>query len=101
MNDGTVVTPLMRPDFRCTERVKYLLIEPLKKGHYSCKPTFSLQKGWPYKRGTTEYTKTVNISQDVDKQINFIMVSHRLVMTQNTVKPVLRGHLWYKENVAL
>ena len=30
---------------------------PLKKGHSSCQVTFSLQKGWPYKRGT-------NVSQN-------------------------------------
>ena len=37
-------TPLIRPDFRCTELVKYYSIVPLKRVHPSFKDTFSLQK---------------------------------------------------------
>ena len=37
--------PLIRPDFRCTEIVKYYKIIPLLRGHISYKVTFSLQKG--------------------------------------------------------
>ena len=40
-------TPLISPDLRCTEVIKYYLIVPLKKDHPSCKATFSLQKVWP------------------------------------------------------
>ena len=40
--------PLIRLYFRCTEIIKWYKIEP-----FFCKTTFSLQKGWPFKRGTT------------------------------------------------
>ena len=32
---------------------KILLNVPIKRGHLTYNATFSLQKGWPYKRGTT------------------------------------------------
>ena len=35
-------TPLIRPDFRCTELVKYYSIVPLKRVHPFFKDTFSL-----------------------------------------------------------
>ena len=43
-------TPVIRPDFRCTEIVKYYKIVPFKKVHLSCQVT--LQKQWPYKKRT-------------------------------------------------
>jgi hypothetical protein len=42
---------------------KILLICPLKRVHPSLKVTFSLQRGWPYNRGTTVYqNKIQNLS---------------------------------------
>ena len=49
-------TPLMRPDFRCTEIVKYYLVVPLKRDH----PSYHLQKWWPNKRGVTIVLKHFN-----------------------------------------
>ena len=42
-------TPLIRPDFRCTEIAKYMYYKtvPLKRGYYSYKVNFVLQKKWP------------------------------------------------------
>ena len=37
--------PLIRPDFRCTEIVKYYLFNPLKRDLSSCKATFPLEEG--------------------------------------------------------
>jgi hypothetical protein len=46
-------TPVIRPDFRCTEIVKYHKIVPFKKVHHSCQVT--LQKQWPYKKRTSVF----------------------------------------------
>jgi hypothetical protein len=38
------ISPI-RPDFRCTEMVKYYFIFPLKRDHSSYKATFSMHGG--------------------------------------------------------
>ena len=58
----------MRPDF--TERVKYLLIEPLKKPLLLW-DYFFIAEGVALYEGELPYIQR----QDVDEQINFIMVS--------------------------
>ena len=37
--------PLIRPDFRCTEIVKFYLFKPFKRDIPSCKATFPLEEG--------------------------------------------------------
>ena len=37
-------------------KIHVLIIVPLKRGYSYEKATFSLQKGWPYKRGVIDYS---------------------------------------------
>jgi hypothetical protein len=48
-------TPLIRLDCRWTRIVKCYLIFPITSSHPSCKDTFPLLYGWPYKRGITVF----------------------------------------------
>jgi hypothetical protein len=59
---------LARPDFRCTEIVKYYYIVSLKRGHPSYQAIFSMQIGWPYNWGTNVVASLPTIKSETKTQ---------------------------------